>query len=560
MSPATPAHTNRIGTNPARTRRSRAGRPRSRRPRLAVLPAAVALVLAACSGDPEPQEVDRDAVRDGGTLQLAVSALPETFNVHRTDPASSAARLLEPTRGSALQVAEDGTWSIDERYAQSVEIVGDAPFAVAVTLNPEGVWSDGTPIDTADMQAFVAAQKSAGGQAPVQAAPWAAVAEVAPGADPYSYTVVFTAPVAGWPALIYPGLPAEATEAAVYNGFVDAAPPSNGPFVVDKIDREAGTVRMIRNDRWWGEQPPLDELAWSVVPPDEQLAALEDGDLDAVEVAAGQGPDVDGTGVVTSALGTEFSQLTFNAGRGPLAQPEVRRAVALAIDRSALADDVSALFGQDAAVAGSLVLLPDQEGYADTVSTVLPRDPQQAEQVLEVAGYRLDGDQRVAADGTPLALRLPVPEGNESSTARAERIRDDLATVGITVEIEPRPAETFFADVVVPLDFDLVAFLNEADPFDVVAATDRLTPLDGPQNFTGQSDPGVVAAVAALRAAVDPASRAAAAVALDQAVLAVVAVVPLVVEPTVLVVGDDVVNLVAQRYAAVDWTKVGFRE
>ncbi len=548
MSPTTPAHTSTTRTPP------------TRRYRLAVVTAALTLVLAACSGDPEPQQVDRDAVRDGGTLQLAVSALPETFNVYRAAPGSPAARLLDPTRGSALRVAEEGIWSVDERYAQSVEIVGDAPFAVAVTLNPEGVWSDGSPIDAADMQAFVAAQKAAAGQAPVEAAPWAAVAEVVPGADPYSYTVVFAAPVAGWPALIYPGLPAEATEAAVYNGFTDEAPPSNGPFVVDEIDREAGAVTMVRNEQWWGEPPALDALEWTAVPPDEQLAALEDGDLDVVEVAAGQGPDVEGAGVVTSALGTEFSQLTLNAGSGPLASPEVRRAVALAIDRSALADDVSALFGQDAAVAGSLVLLPGQEGYADSVSTVLPHDPQQAEQLLETAGYRLDGAQRVAADGTPLTLRLPVPEGSEASSARAERIRDDLADVGITVEIEPRPAETFFAEVVVPLDFDLVTFLNEADPFDVVATTDRLTPLDGPQNFTGQADPGVVAAVAALRAAVDPAARAAAAVALDQAVLAAVAVVPLVVEPTVLVVGDDVVNLVAQRYASVDWTKVGFRE
>lgn len=535
------------------------GRTAGGRARSLTMVVVAALVLTACGGDPEPLEVDRDALRDGGTLRLAVPALPDSFNPHRADAATEADRLLEPTRGSAVRLAEDGTWSVDERYAESVEVVGQDPFAVAVTLDPEGVWSDGTPIDAADMQAFVAAQQGAGGQLTSDAARWAAVAEVQPGADPYSYTVVFASPVAGWPALVYPGLPSEATEATVYNDFTDTAPPSNGPFVVSAIDREAGTVSMVRNEQWWGETPALEGIEWSVVAPDDQLAALDDGDLDAVRLTAGQGPGAEDVGTVSSVPGTEWSQLTLNAGSGPLAQPEVRRAVALAIDRSAIADDVGELFGQEATVAGSLLLLPGQEGYVDSVSAALGHDPAQAAEALEAAGYRLEGGVRVAADGTPLTLRLPLPEGSRSSTARAERIRDDLAAVGITVELDPRPAETFFTDVVVPLDFDLVTFLYETDPFDVVATTSRLTPLDGPQNFTGQDDPAVAAAVAAVRVAVDPSTRAAAAVALDQAVLAVVAVVPLVVEPEVLVVGDDLVNLVAQRFAPTDWVTVGFR-
>lgn len=535
------------------------GRTAGGRARSLTMVVVAALVLTACGGDPEPLEVDRDALRDGGTLRLAVPALPDSFNPHRADVATEADRLLEPTRGSAVRLAEDGTWSVDERYAESVEVVGQDPFAVAVTLDPEGVWSDGTPIDAADMQAFVAAQQGAGGQLTSDAARWAAVAEVQPGADPYSYTVVFAAPVAGWPALVYPGLPSEATEATVYNDFTDTAPPSNGPFVVSAIDREAGTVSMVRNEQWWGETPALEGIEWSVVAPDDQLAALDDGDLDAVRLTAGQGPGAEDLGTVSSVPGTEWSQLTLNAGSGPLAQPEVRRAVALAIDRSAIADDVGELFGQEASVAGSLLLLPGQEGYVDSVSAALGHDPAQAAEVLEAAGYLLEGGVRVAADGTPLTLRLPLPEGSRSSTARAERIRDDLAAVGITVELDPHPAETFFTDVVVPLDFDLVTFLYETDPFDVVATTSRLTPLDGPQNFTGQDDPAVAAAVAAVRVAVDPSTRAAAAVALDQAVLAVVAVVPLVVEPEVLVVGDDLVNLVAQRFAPTDWVTVGFR-
>ena len=111
----------------------------------------------------------------------------------------------------------------------------------------------------------------------------------------------------------------------------------------------------------------------------------------------------------------------------------------------------------------------------------------------------------------------------------------------------------------VPLDFDLVTFLWSTDPLDTTATVARVQPVDGPTNFTGLADPTVVQAAAGLLGAFDPAAFATAAAAFDTAVLATYVLIPLVVEPYVLAVGDDVVNLVARRFGATDWTAVGFR-
>lgn len=513
-----------------------------------------ALTLTACGSDPDTLEVDRADVRDGGTLQLAVDALPSTFNPWAAPVGDTAETVLEPTRGSAVKVADDGSWSVDERYAVSVEIATTEPFTVAVSLNPDAVWSDGSPIDAADMQAFVAAQLATAGQAVADLDRWSVVAGVVPGADQWSYTVQFTRPTSDWPDLVYPGLPAEVTGAETYNAFTDAAPPGNGPFVVAEIDRDGGVVRLERNPQWWGETPALDAIEYRALSAQDQADAYADGDLDAIELAPSGAEAVD-QGVVSTSPGHEWSNLTLNAARGPLASPVVRQAVALALDRKGLVEATS----PDAALAGSYVTVPGQEGYADTVSDGLTRDTDQARALIGSAGYTPAGDGWAGPDGAPLTLRLAVPEGNEAVATRAEAIAGDLSDVGIEVAIEPRPVDTFFSDVVVPLDFDLVTFLWSTDPLDTTATVARVQPVDGPMNFTGLADPTVAQAAAGLLQATEPAGFAAAAAAFDSAVLATYVLIPLVVEPLVLAVGEDVVNLVARRFGVTDWTTVGFR-
>ncbi|MEG9224455.1 ABC transporter substrate-binding protein [Aeromicrobium sp. Sec7.5] len=511
------------------------------------------LALAACGSDPDTLEVDRADVRDGGTLQLAVDAMPSTFNPWAAPVGDTAVTVLEPTRGSAVKIADDGSWSVDERYATSVEIASAEPFAVNVSLNPEAVWSDGSPIEVTDMQAFVAAQLAIGGQAVADLDRWSVVAAVVPGADQWSYTVQFTRPTSDWPALIYPGLPAEATAAESYNAFADVAPPSNGPFVVADIDRDAAVVRLERNPQWWGDTPALDAIEYRALGPQSQADAYAAGELDAIELVPAGAEAVD-DGVVSTSPGHEWSNLTLNAARGPLTSPAVRQAVALALDRQDLVEVTS----PDAQLAGSYVTVPGQEGHVDTVSDALKRDPEQARALIGSAGYAPAGDGWTGPDGAPLTLRLAVPQGNEAVATRAEAIQDDLADVGIKVTVEPRAADTFFSEVVVPLDFDLVTFLWSTDPFDTTDTVARVQPVDGPMNFTGLADPAVAQAAAGLLQATDPAAFAAAAAAFDSAVLATYVLIPLVVEPYVLAVGEDVVNLVARRFGSTDWTTVGF--
>lgn len=506
-------------------------------------------LLTGCSGEPDSTEVPVAQVRDGGTLRLAVESLPETFNRYRAPAFSGIESLLEPTTGSAVRVLPDGSWEVDPTYASAVEVVSAAPLTVAVTLNPQGVWSDGRSIDAADMVAFVAAQQGQGGQR-TTADGWGVVQAVQPGADPYSYSVVFAAATPDWPAFVYPGLPAEATTPEAYAGFADTAPPSNGPFVIEGIDRAAGRVTYVRNPRWWGTTPKLDGLTVEVASAADQGRSFADGDLDAVLVDASNRDAIGATGRRLISTGTIWSQVTLNAGQGVLADPVVRRAVAGAIDRSAFAESPDVLVS-------SVLKVPGQVGYR-AATPDWPSGPDDAGAALESVGWVLGPDGvRARADGARLSLDAPYPADNPANRERVDRLTTQLARVGVEVVPREVPAAEFFTGTVVALDFDLVTFVWEATAFDVADVVARYTPIDSRSNVTGLGDSTVASLGAQLLAAADP--DPAVADAFDAAVFASAVTVPLGLEARELAVRDNVVNLKPRQFGSLDWTRVGLR-
>ncbi len=114
-----------------------------------------------------------------------------------------------------------------------------------------------------------------------------------------------------------------------------------------------------------------------------------------------------------------------------LADPEVRRAILLGIDRASL---VRATFGPYAAEAHGPM------GQASWVRRVAPTqaqfDPGRARALLRERGWRdSDGDGILEKDGAPLSLRLAYPGSNAPRVALAEPIQEMLRQIGIRVEL-----------------------------------------------------------------------------------------------------------------------------
>ncbi|MGA8850760.1 MAG: ABC transporter family substrate-binding protein, partial [Aeromicrobium sp.] len=513
------------------------------------------------------EPVDRERVAAGGTLRLATPALPENFNPqHSSNGESEVDRLLDPTVGSAVRITADGGWEVDPDYAREVEIVDRKPLTIRVEMNRKAVWQDGTPIVARDMVAFWKAQNGSDPKFEVRSTQgFDEIDDVTPDGK-FAYTVTFDAPTTDWPRYIYPALPASVSdEAETFNAaFADRPIPSNGPFRVASIDRDTGQVVQERNPQWWGTKPRLKQITWQAATPEIQLEALRAGDLDATDVSSSQLADIDDAEldedvVVQRATGTEWTQLTMNGAAGPLKDVAVRRAVALALDRRALADALTKPLGTPSQVLGSFVLLPGQRGYVDQSDLIAP-DVAKAGQLLDDAGWEMADTGTVRTlKGKALTLDMPVPAKTSTSRTRAAMIADQLAEVGIKVTLQTVPDDEFFTNRIIPLDFDLATFTHQGGAFPVVDTKRLFYPIDSGQNFTGVEDDKLASVWDKAISALDDDDRAKAIEVLDKRLFGDVPLVPLGVVPQFWLTNRSIANYGPAQFLGPDWTSVGFR-
>jgi peptide/nickel transport system substrate-binding protein len=503
----------------------------------------------------------RDKVAQGGTLRLAATAIPRNFNPQHADAANSdAAEILAPTAGNAVRITADGGWRVDPDYAQSVKVTDTKPLTVKVVLNERAVWQGGTAITAKDMLAFWKAQNGSDAGFKVSSTTgYQDIAAVKPGTSRFSYTVTFKKPTAEWPRYVYPLLPADVSSShKLFNSaFLQRAIPSNGPYLVASIDLKTGTVTEKPNPRWWGERPKLSAITWRTASADLQAKAYVAGELDAVDLEAGSYDTAKGTGTIQHSSGREWTQLTLNGARGPLKDVAVRRAVAHAIDRQAIATQAAGALGAPASVLGSLILVPGQRGYQDSSSSI-SYDPAEATRLLKKAGWVKGADGVLARKGKKLSLTMPVPAETPTNSGRAKLIARDLQKVGIQVRLRTVPAAKFFDGYVVPLDFDLVTFAWQGSPFPIAAAEPLFYPLDSMQNFTGLEDDKIGAGWDTTLRTLDDDLRAKRVAKLDEWLLADVPMVPLAVTPIAVGVRKGLVNYGAALFEQPDWTLVGF--
>ncbi|MFG2294798.1 ABC transporter substrate-binding protein [Streptomyces sp. NPDC048603] len=111
---------------------------------------------------------------------------------------------------------------------------------------------------------------------------------------------------------------------------------------------------------------------------------------------------------VRKSLEPAYTQLALNGASGPLADERVRRAVARALDRQALAEIVLKPLGLPARPVGSHLALAGQRGYTDNSGALGKQDTKEAQALLADAGWRR------SSQGT-------VPAGTKASSAAEKK-------------------------------------------------------------------------------------------------------------------------------------------
>jgi peptide/nickel transport system substrate-binding protein len=354
-------------------------------------------------------------------------------------------------------------WQYDDTNAAYPHLVTEIPssenggvsedgLTITLNLRDDITWSDGTPITSADF-VFTYEMIMDPGNSVSSQYPYDYLNSVeAP--DDLTVVMNFSEPFASWQSTFWTGLmprhvlePVFAAEGSIDEAEWNMAPTVGcGPFVFDEW--ESGSyIRFVKSDNYWLGQANLDEVFFQFVPDDNaQTAACIAGDVD-----LGFWPPLDqvpllqaaGLGLTTQASG--YNEGWFiNFGNNPspgMEDVRVRQAIAMALDREAIAQDL--LLG----------LTPPNETFWDALpSFVSPDivpweyDPEAARALLEEAGWTdTDGDGiREDAAGNDLTLT----EGNTTRQIRQDVqavAQQMLLEVGIDLQIFAYDADILFA-------------------------------------------------------------------------------------------------------------------
>ncbi|HET8696009.1 MAG TPA: ABC transporter family substrate-binding protein, partial [Gammaproteobacteria bacterium] len=292
------------------------------------------------------------------------------------------------------------------------------------------------------------------------------------GADDREVIVTFAQHYADWQGLFSPLFPASSSrDPKVFNeGWREKPVLTAGPFVFQSLDQTSKTITVVRNDKWWGNRAKLDRIVFRALELPAQIDALANGEIDLLDI----GPDaniynrakaIEGV-QIRAAAGPNFRHVTFNATSPNLQDVNVRKAVAMGIDRAAITRALLGPLGITPAPLGNHIFMANQAGYRDNSGEVGTYNPERAKQLLDEAGWKLDGDVR-KKDGRPLELSIVIPAGVASSRQESELMQNMLGRIGVSLRINVVPVADFFDKYVRVGQFDLTVFSWIGTPFPI---------------------------------------------------------------------------------------------
>jgi peptide/nickel transport system substrate-binding protein len=198
--------------------------------------------------------------------------------------------------------------------------------------------------------------------------------------------------------------------------------PSAGPYKLSSVGSD-GSIVLVANDKWWGAKPQINKV--TVWPYGAGTAdRIKSGKAEVADISAGSVDKLEAPGGLTSVdyPSAGIEQLIFGA-QGPLADPDVRRALALCTPRDAIAAGVR---------------LPVANARLSPVADDSLSVIESASANGQFGAADVDG-ARSALDGQPLTVRIGYLGPDARLAAVVGQIATSCAGAGITVQDAAAP-------------------------------------------------------------------------------------------------------------------------
>ena len=274
-------------------------------------------------------------------------------------------------------------------------------------------------------------------------------------------------------------------------------PIGTGPFKMTSYEPKVG-VKLEAYPDYWGGAPKLSEVAYRFIPePATAVAELQAGGVDLVippTIPIGMIPTIeaDDNLEIVSTAGPTVAALRFNTRDGITKDPNVRKALIMAVDRETIVNSI--LGGQAQTIASFQG--KDSFGYSADLKP-LPYDPVAAQKLLTEAGVQPGATVEINTRGNDATF-------NEVAQAVAAY----LSTVGIVATIKPYETNVLLNDIIPQgktgamfqqlwggwtFDYDNTAYAmyhtgQKWNPYDSDPELDKLLEAQRPMTDTAQRE------------------------------------------------------------------------
>ena len=407
--------------------------------RILLLTLTLLFLMAGCGGDGESTGPDRALEPvSGGTAVIGVISDLDSWNEYLANQTSS----LKVLRRIYLPLARenrDGNGeapALEPRVAESWTTSSDGR-AVTFYLR-EMNWSDGTPV-TADDVRFTwtaqVAEEVAWSSADVKSA----IRDVRVD-DERTVTFILNR--------TYPEMMADIITGGILPRHIFGKVPfanwqthdwstarvGCGPFLLQRY-RPGEEVSLTRNPGFYRQDlPRLDRVVYRIVPDlGNLMLQLQAGTVDLVDGI----PPWQAEALVSARslnvrevrnLGYDY--IGWNATRPPLDDPEIRKALTMAVDREGIVEEL--LYGH-----GNVSSGPVPRSYRVAVNgNAWPYDPDKSRRILAAKGFKLNAGI-LQRNGKPFEIEMTTNAGNELRNMVMVRVQEQLKQVGVDVRLLP---------------------------------------------------------------------------------------------------------------------------
>ncbi|MEW6458791.1 MAG: ABC transporter substrate-binding protein [Bacillota bacterium] len=387
----------------------------------------VALVVGGC-GAPKQGDTAKKETTPRDELVLAIGGEPsEGF-----DPTTGWGRYGSPLFQSTL-LARDKELRVVNDLAESWAVSEDG-LTWTVTIRRDVKFSDGSPL-TAEDVAFTFRTAAASGSIIDLT-----VLEDAVALDEVTVEFRLQKPQSTFiNRLISTGI---VPKHAYGPGYAEN-PIGSGPYRLVQWDRGQQLI-VEANPHYYGPQPAFKKITFLYLGEDAAFAAAKAGQVDIAAVphlfAKQTVPgmrlvavkSVDNRGIMFPMVPSgQKTAEGYPVGNDVTADPAVRKAVNVAVDRRALVENVLEGFGSPA------YTICDHLPWWNPETVIPDADPEAARQILAAAGWRdTNGDGVLEKNGLEARFNLIYPAGDQTRQSLALAVADMLKPIGLDIKVE----------------------------------------------------------------------------------------------------------------------------